>query len=227
MRDTQATAAAAPITPTTQTVVSLLLIIHLFFAGVAFSSNLAPIYSRLQNRLLTNFAVYTQLLGFDLNFLPFYWTHATIDDVDHRVEILPRGKIAERDADWIVLSAVATRGTERFQRYQRLGRVWSLVSPQDELTAALAKAVGTSFIEQRAIQPVRVRCRRHTLQDWDLVRGGTAAQRDPHDPSYFQSSYDANLVVSRNGTVSVVKLAETSEIAVPSPRDSTPDANNR
>jgi hypothetical protein len=198
-----------------RTAISLLLIIHFFLAFVAMSGNLAPAYSQLESRILARFAFYTQLLNIDLNFTPFYWTHATVEDVDHRIEVLAQGQRAEVDGDWLVLPDVGWRGTDRYQRYQRLGRVWALISPQDELTASLAQAVGTSFRAQRNVIPARVRCRRHMLQSWEVIRGGTPGERNPNDSSYYQVAYDANLVVSRNGTVSVVKLAAASEIAQP------------
>lgn len=203
------------LTPGVRTALSLGLIIHLFLAFVAMSANLAPVYSRVQARILTNFSLYTRLLAIDLNFTSFYWTHASVDDVDHRIDVLPAGKRAEVNSDWIHLPDVGVRGSDRYQRYLRLASTWSLMSQQDELTAAIAKSVGTSFLEQRQLRPARVRCQRHMLQSWEAIRGGTQTQRNPDDPSYFQVAYDANLVISRNGTVSVVKLAEAGEIAQP------------
>ena len=135
----------------------------------------------------------------DLNFTPFYWTQAGLEDVDHRIEVLGEGKQPERDQDWIVLPDAGVRGSDRYQRYQRLGRVWGLLSQRDDLTAMLAQGVGSSFREQRGIQPRRVRCRRHMLQGWDVSRSGTNAQRNPDDPSYFQVAYDANLVICATG----------------------------
>jgi hypothetical protein len=216
---TQTTSAAAGettgITPGIRTALSLGLIIHLFLAFVAMTANLAPVYSRAQARVLTNFSLYTRLLAVDLNFTPFYWTHASADDVDHRIGVLPAGKRPEVDSDWIHLPDAGIRGSDRYQRYLRLARTWSLMSQQDDITAAIAKSIGTSFLEQRQVRPARVRCQRHMLQSWESIRGGTQTQRNPDDPSYFQVAYDANLVISRNGTVSVVKLAEAGEIAQP------------
>ena len=215
------------LSPAIRTVVSLLLIVHLFLAAVAMSANLAPAYSSFQRRILSVFACYTQLFGVDLNFTPFYWTHATLEDVDHRIEVLVEGRQAERDQDWIVLPDAGLRGSDRYHRYQRLGRVWGLLSQRDDLTATLAQGVGSSFREQRGIQPRRVRCRRHMLQGWEVSRSGTNAQRNPDDPSYFQVAYDANLVISRNGDVSVVKIAEAREIAQPAARDGAKDGSNQ
>ena len=83
-----------------------------------------------------------------------------------------------------------------------------------------------SFLNQRGIRPQRVRCRRHLLQDWNVIRAGTSAQRDPNDPSYFRVAYDASFVVSRDGAVSVVKLAEADELASPIAKDGARDASN-
>ena len=210
--------------PWARATVSLLLFAHLFFAFVALAANVAP--SRLQQRLLARFSFYTQLLNLDLNFTSLYFTHASIDDVDHRLELLPEGRSPDVDGDWVVLPDVGVRGSDRYQRYQRLARVVSFFSPQDEVTAALARAVGVNFLVQRGIRPQRLRCRRHLLQDWNVIRAGTAAQRDPNDPSYFRVAYDANFVVSRDGAVSVVKLAEADELASPIAKDGARNASN-
>lgn len=224
--DTLAESERLGLSPAMRTAVSLLLIAHFFLAAVALSANLAPAYSSFQRRILSVFAFYTQLFGVDLNFTPFYWTQATLEDVDHRIEVLPDGGQADRDPDWVVLPDVGKRGSDRYQRYQRLGRLWGLLSQRDDLTAALAQGVGSSFREQRGLEPRRVRCRRHMLQGWDVARSGTAAQRNPDDPSYFQVAYDANLVISRSGIVSVVKIAETREIAQPATRDGARDGSS-
>jgi len=210
--------------PRARATVSFLLFAHLFFAFVALAANVAP--SRLQQRLLARFSFYTQLLNLDRNFTPLYLTHASIEDVDHHLEVLPSVRNADEYGEWVVLPVVGIRGSDRYQRYQRLARVVSVFSQQDEVTAALARAVGLNFLVQRGIHPQRVRCRRHLLQDWNVIRAGTSAQRDPNDPSYFRLAYDANFMVSRDGAVSVVKLAEADELASPIAKDGARDASN-
>ena len=110
----------------------------------------APAYSSFQRRILSVFAFYTQLFGVDLNFTPFYWTQAGLEDVDHRIEVLGEGKQPERDQDWIVLPDAGVRGSDRYQRYQRLGRVWGLLSQRDDLTAMLARESDRVFANSGA-----------------------------------------------------------------------------
>jgi hypothetical protein len=222
--------------PSWQIAVSLVLVAHLFLLFVALSASYAP--SRVQARILSRFGVYTQTLNLDRNsipyefptpypnFAPYHLTHATMDDVDHRIEVLPEGKDPDSDADWIVLPDVGTRGTDRYQRYQRMARMMAFFAQQDEVTASLARDVGAHFLRQRGIRPQRVRCRKHMLQPYGVIQGGTSEQRDPNDPSYFRVVYDANIVISRTGAVSVVKLAQDSEVAQPTSRDEERNAGD-
>jgi hypothetical protein len=210
--------------PTTRLVISLLLFAHLFFVLVAITANMAP--SPLQTRILSRFAFYTQLLNIDLNFTPYHLTFGP-EDADHRIEVLPEGRAAESDDAWIVLPDVGSPGSDRHQRYERLARVMSFLSREqnDAMTARLARAVGLHFLGQRDQRLERVRCRTHLPQRWTSIQGGTAARRDPWDPSYFQVMYDASLVTSADGEVSVVKRAEDSQVAQPvSVEDSANDA---
>ena len=78
--------------PSSRPFISLLLFIHLFCVFVAMSSNLSR--SGLQDRLLRVLSPYTQLLGFDLNYTPYHFTHNLPLDVDHRVELLAAGRDA-------------------------------------------------------------------------------------------------------------------------------------
>jgi hypothetical protein len=207
---------AVALTGLGRTALSLGLFIHLFLVFVALTAGFAP--SALQLRILQTFALYTRSLNFDLNFTPYYLTHATIQDVDHRLEVLPAGKSAENDADWLVVTHVGWRGGDRFQRHQRLARVMSFFAEQDEVEARLAQAVGVHFLKERGIRLQRVRCRKHMLQAWQVIQGGTPAQRDPNDPTYFRTVYEASYVIGSSGTVSVVKITEKGESAQPAPK---------
>jgi hypothetical protein len=209
---------------TGRVLISLLLFAHLFFVVVALAANLAP--SQLQSRILSRFAFYTQTLNLDLSFTPYYLTHAGPEDVDHRIEVLPADESPDDDDAWTVLPDVGRRGSERYHRYQRLARVMSFFSRDDETAARVATAVGASYLHQRDIRPQRVRCRKHMLQSWTAITGGTSAQRDPDDPTYFQVVYDANYVISATGGVGVVKLAGTGEVAQPTQRGSEQNATD-
>ena len=209
--------------PWARVTVSLLLFAHLFFVFVALAANVAP--SRLQQRLLARFSFYTQLLNLDLNFAPLYLTHASIDDVDHRLELLPEGRNADVEGDWVVLPDVGVRGSDRYERYQRLARgvVFFAARRSDRGSGAGGRV--------ELPQPARHSAAASPLSPTSASglehdRAGTSAQRDPNDPSYFRVAYDASFVVSRDGAVSVVKLAEADELASPIAKDGARDASN-
>ncbi len=78
-----------------RSLVSLLLVVHLSCVGVALAANQSP--SPLQERLVEVLAPYLQLLNLDLNFTPYYLTHETSLDTDHRIEVLPSGTDLEAE----------------------------------------------------------------------------------------------------------------------------------
>lgn len=193
--------------------VNLLLFLHLFVVAVALSGNFAP--SGLQRRLLEVFAPYTRTLNFDLNYTPYYLTRGTEADVDHRIEILPRGASEARAEDWLSLPDVGLRGGERYQRYQRLAATFAFLAADDTVAGQLAQAIGTHFSRRERTVPAQIRCRSHFLQSMEVVGGGNANERDPYNAIYYRVPYAANCVVGRDGLVSIVKIDEASQVARP------------
>ena len=196
-----------------RTVVSLVLFIHLFLVFLCLTSNLS--ISMVQSRLLGVFGPYTQFLNLDLNFTPYHLTHATINDVDHRIEVLPKGADENDDEQWTVLPDVGLQGSDRRQRYQRLAHVLSVLAEQDAASGAIAKDVGEYFYHHRSVEPVQLRGRRHLLQPWQAINSATADERDANSSRYYQDSYRANLIVNKNGSVDVAKRGASGEVAQP------------
>jgi hypothetical protein len=195
--------------------VSGLIIVHLFFVATAMLASHGR--SRLTERILSRFAFYTELLNLDLN-LDFAWyhlTHATEFDVDHRIEVLPKG--ADETANWLVLPADTFRGSESYKRYQRLGRHFAILAEEDGDAGRIARSVAEHFLHAKATEPAQVRCRRHLLQDWEVMDGGTAEERDPNSETYFRVPYAADCIVLSNGRVDVIKVEERGRVAPPGP----------
>jgi len=222
-----------PLSETGRTLISLCLIIHLFFVVLATTANFAP--SPLQSRLLERFAAYTRLLNLDRDFAaeelapsppyrlttaPDYLTHAQPDDVDHRIEILPRGADADSDSNWLVLPT-GFHGSEEHQRLQRLARLMASVSEDEAAAGRIAQSVGTHFARQRQTPPQQLRCRRHMLQPMEAVADGTAEQQDAWSGIFFRTVYAANVLVLESG-VQVVKMDEASQVAQPTLSEGTP-----
>lgn len=204
-----------------RTVLTLLLIFHIFLVGASISSNYAP--SDLQFQIVSRFKPYTRLFNFDLNFTPYHLTHATEADVDHRMEILPEGKDERMASDWLALPDRGFRGGDAYKRYQRLGATWAFQAQNNGEPATFAQAIGTHFARQWNIKPKQIRCRRHFLQSREDIAEGTPARRDPNDPSYFVVVYAANAIVSESGYVEVVRVDDASQVAQPT----RPEAGTR
>ena len=207
--------------PTVQLGVSLFVIVHLFFVFAALASNVAP-RSELQRRLLVKFAFYTQLLNLDLDFTPYHLTHATEQDVDHRLEILMEGD-PDVDENWLVLPDAGVRIGERYKRYQRLARVMAMLAEDDNAVSWIASSVGAHFLHARHARPQQVRCRRHMLQSWTAVRGGSAADRDPNSSNYFRQAYLADCVILSDNRVRVNKRDDEGQVAQPASRTQAPN----
>jgi hypothetical protein len=103
-----------PLSPSIRSLISLLLLLHLFVVAIALSSNFAP--SQLQARLLSFFSPYAQRLNLDLNFTPYQLTHASLDDVDQRIEVLPVEAASDSKDQWVTTRRGSRMG-ERYKRY--------------------------------------------------------------------------------------------------------------
>ncbi len=193
-------------------VISLLIFIHLFCVWVGMSANVGR--SALQARLLSRLRPYTQLLNFDLDFTPYHLTHATMLDVDNRIEILPEGLDAADADNWIVLPDAVYPGGLQYKRQQRLADTLAFYAESEDYAGFIAQGVAANYLQQRQIRPAQIRCRRHLLQPREAPTG-TAAEQNPNDPLYFEVAYAANVVVGRDGRVSVVKIDEASQVAQP------------
>lgn len=206
---------------------SLALFIHLFCVLVALSGSMYR--SGLQERLLGLFAPYTQFLGFDPTPATFYLTHGTPSDFGHSVEVLPAGKDARDNANWIELEDRGASGGERYGRTQRLASLMGLFAERSETATRekrsdeeanealnlLARGLATHLLRQQDVRPQQIRCRRHASQDVEALEG-TAEQRDPFSESYFQEVYRASTIVMDQGQVEILRTnQEARDVAPP------------
>ncbi len=221
-RDHETRPVAAPDTPasaspgdTARAVISIFLFVHLFVLFVCLTANLVP--SSLQQRLLRVFRPYAQLLNFDLDGTRYFLTHATIRDVDHRLEVLASGESESADESWENI-ARGRRGSERFHRYQRLADTLSFFQDDERTTALLAESVARCYRSPAGSTITQLRCRRHTLQSWETPDSAAASPSDPDSPSYFSVVYRANILTTPAGAIRIVKRAEASLEAPPDRR---------
>ncbi len=199
-----------------QSLISLVLFLHLFCVFILLSANLFP--SALQWKLQRLFAPYAQLLNFDLNRTPFHLTHAALEDTDCRIEVLPVGADAKDPAQWHVLPDRGLLGSPRYQRYQRLARLLAFFAlyEDDDRAALVARAVAVHFLQTEELRPAQVRCRRHMPISREAILQGTADQRNPDAESTFEEIYRANVIIDGD-TVDVLKVESASQVARPAP----------
>jgi hypothetical protein len=196
---------------TQRTVASLLLIVHVFIVAMCLAANLAP--SQFQQRLMSVLRPYAQLLNFELEGTRFYLTRASAGDVDHRIEALPQGEDEQLADNWINLSA-GVRGSERYQRYQRLADVMAFFAEDEQTAGLIAQSVAGYYLRQQDVSLRQVRCRSHLLQPWDVMQRGAIEELDPDDPSYFSVLYRADILIGDH-RIDVLKRAEAALEAAP------------
>ncbi len=192
----------------TQTALTLFVVIHFFCIAVVMSSNYSP--SPVQQRLTRLFAVYTQSLNFDLNYTPFHLTHATDQDVDHALQYSTAPGADEEQ--WRDV-ARGWRVGERRKRYQRLAGVLSFFREDNVVSSRIGQAVASGLANHDEVAVTKVRCRKHFLLPWD--RYGESDRGDPDASEYFQTVYGANVLVSSGGVVDVVKIEAPKDVARP------------
>ena len=128
---------------------------------------------------------------------------------------------ADTDENWHALPDEGLRMGERYKRYQRLGRVMAMLAEDDNAVSWIASSVGAHFLHARNTRLQQVRCRRHMLQSWAAIRGGTAADRDPNSSNYFQQTYLADCVILSDNQVRVNKRDDAGQVAQPTGREQT------
>jgi hypothetical protein len=201
-----------------RTPVTLVIFIHLFCVAVALYGRQAPVVypsdGMLKDRLRDKLSFYGQTLGFETA-ARFDLTQATLMDVDHRIEYLPKGEDPANNANWQLLSQ-GMRGSDRYQRSQRLADVLAFLGTleEDEQRSVLATNIGMFLLHQQSTPIDYLRSRRHLLQrPEDLT--GTPSQQDPNDATRFQEVYRAQLIDFGNGLLRPQRVEERGQVAPP------------
>ena len=152
-----------------RSVLSIVIFAHLFCVAVVLSSNLRR--SALQSRLVKVFAIYTQLLDFDPDFTPYYYTFGRDVDNDARlvVDLYADADLSARDQPLVKTVTLPAHGTNWLgdrRRYFSLARIVALNSQpeneNDELTGEIAKAVGGRVMRESGAKRAVVRCIQRT-----------------------------------------------------------------
>jgi hypothetical protein len=204
-----------------RSVASLLLFIHLFCVVVVLGSNFRR--SRLQSDLVRIFAVYTQLLNFDPDFTPYYFTFGRNLDDDTWLTVELYADANQPVASQTVLNTVRLPdgGTNWFgerRRYFRLAQILAAnADPEnenDDVTGEIARSVGARIIREHKAGRAVVRCVRRMSQPFNLtmLNPGFPADR-PTDAAYDQMLYEADVWIDEDNQVQVLKRASRAEVA--------------
>ncbi len=201
-------------------IVSVFLFIHLFVLFVCLSANLVP--SELQVRLLNLFRPYTQLLNLDLDRTRLFLTHASVRDVDHRIEVIhhvPDDGVANEslEPEWEPISR-GMAGGERLRRYQRLADAMAFFQEDEETTALITESIARSFLDADGRTISQLRCRQHALQSWESVGSSVRLERDPNSSNYFSTLYRAEIFTPGGDQIRILKRTKASLEAAPNRR---------
>jgi hypothetical protein len=227
-----------------RSVLSVLIFIHLFCVAVVLSSNLRR--SALQSRLVSIFAVYTQLLDFDPDFTPYYYSFGRDVDGDARlvVDLYADADLSSLDQPLLKTVTLPEGGSNWLgdrRRYFALGRIVALNSQpeneNDELTGEIAKAVGGRVMRENGAQRCVVRCIQRLTQPLDLALLNPGFPRDnPTDARYDLMPYEADVWIDRGDNeedprddkIEIIKRVSRAEVAPrqnnPQPPTPTPDS---
>lgn len=193
--------------PLVRTVVSLLLIFHLFALSVAAlsSSGNEEATSPLAIGLRRIPALYLQLLDMDVNY-KFYLTYGEVFDVDQQVEVdltLPDGSTRQE-----LLPQPGLWPRVREQRYQTLAaRVGSAIG-NDATEPLLPQTLSGALMAPVDAPKATFRLRAHRLLNMDNVQSPDMSVADPYNARLYLTLYEAQVVRNDVGLVSLVKTSD-------------------
>ncbi len=192
-----------------RSVVSLLILIHLFCVAISLLGNESA--SVLRNRLSGVLGPYTRLLNLDPEFTAgFHLTHAMEYEDDHQLLIEldgvgPSLLYPNPQASW---SGIWLGFREQRWRLlaQRLGVLAN--EDNDDAVAELARAVGEAVFAATDAQHLVIRCRR--LRPSELE---TDVNYSLDDPATYETLYSADILRNSQGAVRIHKQIEADEAA--------------
>lgn len=202
-----------------RTVVSLLLVFHLFALLVAIGSNSGDLSSSLQLQLrrvplLMN---YLQFLDMDLSY-NFALTQDTILDIDHAVTVefsLPDG-----GSEQVSLPDDSMWPGTRYRRYQRLAENMADLALDPDREALLPRAIAASVMSRHGVDEATITCRGHYILRPEDVYSSDLSLRDPYHERRYRTVYSAKVL--RDGDQ--VGLVKTSSDELPGESPNAPSS---
>jgi hypothetical protein len=212
----------APPSANVRSLVSLGLFIHLFCVAIALAAYTDP--SELQERVRTFLAPYLSVMNFDLNpnAYPsgrFYLTHELPVDVDAVIHVdatLPDG--SERS---IAIPESGLWPPERRRHFQALANAANTLVENEDLQAALPRAIAGSLLRSWGATSGNVSIQRHIPLQRTEIGSSDPNASDPFSSRHFSTAYAARVLISPSGQVDLVKKVAAVETA---PVDKKPGA---
>jgi hypothetical protein len=203
-----------------QSVVSLLLVLHLFCVAVVLASNFRR--SLLQGELVRIFAAYTRSLNFDPQFTPYYHTlgRAIDDDAVLVIDLYAKGDAPAAAQPLVGTIRLPDGGSNWLtgrKRYFQLAKLLALhADPEienDDVTSEIARSVGARILRETGNERAVLRCIRRESQPpptVPLVAG--YPESEPTNPAYDRVVYEADVWLDEDGP-QVQKRASAAEVA--------------
>jgi len=214
-----------PLDPTLRSVVSLLLVLHLFCVGVVLASNFRR--SLLQNELVRIFAPYTQLLDFDPQQTPYFYTFGRPidDDAVFVLDLYAKGEEPAAGQPLVRTVRLPEGGSNWFgdrQRYFQLARLLALYADpeneNDDITSEIARSVGARIMRESASGRAVLRVVRRDTQPPPTVPLAAGFPEDaPTERAYDTVIYEADVWLDEDGA-QVQRRSSAAEVA---PRQNT------
>lgn len=207
--------------PTIRTVVSFLIIVHLFaiFAALVFTPGMS---SDLEQRFANVPILRQYRQALDMN-LPYTY-HLTFGgedlDFDHQLEVdleLPDGS-----HKLVMIPPTTAWPRTRYNRYQMLAFNTALGVGQDGVESILPQGITAGLLDQYGATRANFRCRVHLALGRDRIQAGA----DPQAAETWRTVYDAAIWKTADGQIRLLKQESASDTAPSAaPVDQLPDWN--
>jgi hypothetical protein len=202
------------------------LVLHLVCVAVVLASNFRR--SVLQSELVRIFACYTQLLDFDPQFTPYYYTFGrpSDDDAIFVVDLYASGEkpaASQPLVKTVRLPEAGSNWLEGRRRYLQLAKLMALYADpeneNDDITSEIARAVASQLMRESGNGRAVLRLVRRESQPPPLVPLNAGyPENAPGDPAYDTRVYEADVWLDEDGA-QVQRRLSAAEVA--------PRQNNR
>jgi hypothetical protein len=224
--NTEPTAPAnPPISETTQGLIGLFLVIHLFTLTVIFASytSASPLLTRVSDVL----SPYARSFNFDLVHAfnapaRLHLTHAGPTDLDFIVRgeaNAPQGAAVA----WEIPRAGLIPPYRRLRDQNLANTLGQLTDREDEeLESILPRAVAGAEMAKAGAKSGTIRIVAHYLQQPEDMTSPTTSRRDPFDASYFSNVFEARVLAAPGGSVDLLKTSTSARDVAPVTRPASP-----